>query len=230
MTQKYPEICPQNLIEPWWEKCDGDGYRPGRLIWAHLPHTDQDPYTLEAVGRDVATEHQTANFRIKKFNVGARIQKRNLPVAAMPLYAGETFCIYRTKKRPAIILSKGGSKINDRLTRNMAKWRTNPTILAAPSYGNKGGFNEEFCDRIRRIEYPHFMWDLLPIDGRGIASIFRFDHIQPIGRSKNTIEFTPYCLSLKAIVFIREWIDWLFSGQMEKESELCQTRETLMGC
>jgi hypothetical protein len=194
---------------------------------AHLPHVDKIPYTLEVVGRKDPKEHQTARVRIKTFRIGEPPRKKDLPVSAMPLHEGEIFCVYRAKKRPAIIVSKGGTEVRDSLTRDMAKARTNPTILVAPSYGRNGKFTGEFSGRVRCIEYPQFLWEKLPIGGRE-ESIIRFDHIQPVGRSTKTIEFTPYCLSEKAMEFVRQWVDWLFTGTMREESDLCRTRDLLM--
>lgn len=228
MMMNYPDICPQALIEPWWEECDEDDFRPGKLVRAFLPHVDQNPYTLEPIGRDEPTEHQTGIVNIKSFKIGDTPLKKGLPVAAMPLYGNEMFCVYRTKKRPAIIISKGGTFIERALTKDRAKWRTNRTILLAPSYKVNGGFSNEFCERVRRCEYPQFLWDILPIGGTEKGSIIRLDHLQPAGRSNKSVEPTRYCLSDKAMAFVMEWVDWLISGCLDEESEFCETRQFLM--
>ncbi len=229
MTLKYPEICQQALIEPWWEEYTDTGYRPGRLIWAYLPHTDQVPYTLIPLGRsEDPTDHKTARVKIKSFSVGDPVRKKDLPVAALPLYNNESFGVYRTKKRPALIISKGGPPIESELTRDMSKSRTFPTVLVAPSYGADTGYTVEFLERVRRCEYPQFMWDFLPFGGKNEGSIIRFDHIQPVVRNKRFVEFTRHCLSKKAMVFVMQWIDWLITGQMDGESYLCETRNFLM--
>ena len=228
MTPNYPEICPQTLIEPWWEEDTGDDFKQGRLVWAFLPHVDQIPYSLEPVGRDEPTEHRTAHGNIKRFKIGEPPKKKDLPVSAMSVYDNEILCVYRTKKRPAIIISKGGEFIDNELTKGKSKWRTNRTILLAPSYSVGEAFSEEFCERVRRCEYPQFMWDNLPIGSTKKGSIIRFDHLQPVGRSKKSIEFTNYCLNDKAMTFIMEWVDWLLSGYMNEKSKFCETRSFLM--
>lgn len=230
MIPKYPDICPQNLIEPWWEECADDEFREGKLVRAFLPHVDQVPYTLEPAGRDKPTDHQTAIVKIKPFEIKDPPLKNKLPVAAIPHYDNEMLCVYRTKKRPAIIISKGGSFVKKALTKDQSKWRTNPTILVVPSYSADKGFNVEFCERVRRCEYPQFLWDSLPVGGTQKGSIIRLDHLQPVGKSKKTVEFTNYCLSEKAMAFLMEWIDWLLTNQMDNESELCKTRSFLMSC
>lgn len=228
MTPKYPEICPQQLIEPWWEQCSDKIIKQGRLVWAFLPHVDQSPFTLEPVGRDEPTEHKTAQIRIKAFQIGNPPLAKNLPVAAMPLYDKEIFCVYRTKKRPAIVISKGGTLVEKALTRDLPKWRTNRTVLLAPSYSVDKGYGDEFCDRVRRCEYPQFLWDNLPIGGTEKGSIIRLDHLQPIGKGEKSIELTDYCLSEKALAFVLEWFDWLVTGNLKQKSIFCDTRSFLL--
>jgi len=122
MTLKYPDICQQAVIKPWWEEYSGIEYRPGRLIWAYLPHTDQVPYALIPLGRsEDPKDHETARVKIKSFSVGDPVRRKDLPVAALPLYDDERLGVYRTKKRPALIISKGGSPIENELTRDMSK-------------------------------------------------------------------------------------------------------------
>jgi hypothetical protein len=229
MTLNYPDVCQQALIEPWWEEYTGIEYRPGRLVWAYLPHADQSPYTLIPIGRaDDPTDHETARVKIKPFSIGDPVKKKDLSVAALPLYENEKFYVYRTKKRPAVIISKGGPLIENELTRGMSKSRTVPTVLVAPSYGADIGYRKEFIERVRRCEYPQFIWDYLPIGGKEKGSIIRLDHMQPVVRSTRSIELTQYCLSEKAMAFVMQWIDWLVSGRMDQDSTLCQTREFLM--
>jgi len=228
MTQNYPDVCPQKLIEPWWENCPDNTIKPGRLVWSFLPHVDQTPYTLEPIGREEPTEHATGKVRIKAFQIDSPPSFKTLPVAAMPLYEKEMFGVYRTKKRPAIIISKGGTLVEKSLTKNKSKWRTNRTVLLAPSYSVDKGYSDEFCERVRRCEYPQFLWDFLPIGGTEKGSIVRFDHIQPAGKSEKSIELTEYCLSEKAMEFIFEWIAWLIAGVLDEDSIFCETRALLM--
>ena len=229
MTLNYPDVCQQSLIEPWWEEYTGIEFKPGRLVWAYLPHADQVPYTLIPIGRtDDPTDHGTAKVKIKSFSIGDSVKKKDLSVAALPLYENEKFCVYRAKKRPALIISKGGPLIESKLTRDMSKSRTVPTILLVPSYGADIGYRKKFIERVRRCEYPQFIWDFLPIGGKEKGSIIRLDHMQPVVRNTRYIELTQYCLSEKAMIFVMQWVDWLVSGQMDKDSILCQTRDFLM--
>jgi len=160
MIPTYPEICPQALIDPWWVEYTGDEYRPGRLVWSVLPHPDQVPYELIPEGRESATDHSTGRVIIKSFSMGEPVKKKvSLPLAAMPVYDKEIICAYRTKKRPAIIISKGGLPVEKSMTKDMSKSRTAITVLVAPAYSVEQRYRAELIERIRRCEYPQFMWD-----------------------------------------------------------------------
>jgi hypothetical protein len=71
-------------------------------------------------------------------------------------------------------------KVDRQLTSGKPKWQTAPPVLVAPYYGvdeggKRAGFKSEFVSRIRRCDYPQFMWDKLPIRGNTIESILRLD-------------------------------------------------------
>lgn len=132
------------------------------------------------------------------------------------------------KRKRTVKKVKSGPLIEKELTRDISKSRTVPTVLVAPSYGADVGYRKEFIERVKRCEYPQFIWDYLPIGGKERGSIIRLDHIQPVVRSTRSIESTRYCLSEKAMAFVMQWVDWLVSGRMDQDSSLCQTRDFLM--
>jgi len=106
-------------------------------------------------------------------------------------------------------------------------------LLVAPYYGaepsgTRGGLKEEFVKRIRRCEYPQYLWDKLPINGSTEESILRFDHIQPIARNPDTYESTPYCMSEEAITVLDEWLSWLFKEKLSEDGILLDVRKGLM--
>lgn len=128
---------------------------------------------------------------------------------------------------------QGWPPIDRSLTRNKAKWQTNPTVIVAPYYGveqttKRGGFNPVFVDRVRLCEYPHFMWEKLPTEGSAKGSIMRLDQMQPVGRSRDSIEFTNYCLSERALIILDEWLEWLFTGSLDKNTNLSEIRDVLL--
>ena len=113
------------------------------------------------------------------------------------------------------------------------RWQTAPTILVAPYYGadregKRSGFREEFVERIRRCEYPHYIWDILPLPGGAGESILRLDHIQPIGKHYESYEWTHYSLSEEAMLILNEWLYWLLEGELPEKSTLLEIREALL--
>ena len=108
------------------------------------PCSPETPYVIEPIGRNEPTEHGSGVIRIKPFRIGDPIKRKNLPLAALPLFGNEILCAYRTKRRPAIIISKGGSHIDENLTSGKAKSRTNRTVLVAPSFSVRDAFSPEF--------------------------------------------------------------------------------------
>lgn len=159
----YPDESLQAFIEPdpWWEPTESIEYGRGRLIKAFLPHVDQNPYIAIPIGRSEPAEHREATVKFVPLDIRQAIRYPNLPVAALPQFPAERWGVYRIKKRPALILGSGGSKVDNNLTAGKAKWQTNRTVIVAPYYGvdegeKRSGFNPVFVDRIRRCEYPQF--------------------------------------------------------------------------
>src|SRR6185295_5725375 len=170
VIRSYPNDCPQALYKTWWVKDDHPQLARGRLIWAFLSHTDQQPMALVVEGRVEATDHSSAFYRVEPLRIGSPPRDPRLPVAALPLETGDIRIVQRAKRRPAIVLSEGGPEVAPALRVGEARWQTSATILVAPFYGvdrdgTRGGWNPGFVDRIRRCEYPQYMWDQLPLAG-----------------------------------------------------------------
>ncbi len=114
----YPDYSIQGVLSPtpWWEKDSNRDYQRGRLVKFFAPHVDQIPFTLIPVGRDEATEHNTALVKIAPLDIRSLIRYPQLPVAALPQYKKEVRAVYRAKKRPGLIVCSGGTKISKILT------------------------------------------------------------------------------------------------------------------
>ena len=110
MTQKYPDDSLQNYCSSWWGRAQDQQVRRGRLLWAFVPHVDQHPYVLVPEGRSEPTEHGSADYRVEPLQ-GTLPVAAKLPVAGLPHYAGEVRLGLRAKKRPALVLSAGGSDV-----------------------------------------------------------------------------------------------------------------------
>lgn len=235
MIQMYPDDSIQGLLSPtpWWKEDNNLDYRRGRLVKFFAPHVDQNPFTLIPIGREEATEHKTALVKITPLDIRSLIRYPELPVAALPQYSKEIRAVYRARKRPGLIVSSGGFRVQKQLTLGKAKWQTSRTVIVAPYYGAdegelRSGYKPAFVKRIRRCEYPQYMWDLLPINSSTEESIMRLDHLQPVGRSQDSIELLDYCLSDDALLLFDEWLEWLIKGSLEKETLFGKLREDLL--
>lgn len=228
----YPDDCVQHLVEPtWWEKDEGKNLRRGRLVRAHIPISDQIPNKLTVVGRNDPRDHSAANFKIEPSRISQRAKKPGLPVAATPQFENEEFGVYRVKKRPAIIVADGSEEVPTKLIRGMANRNTSPMVLLAPAFGceggqKRGGYNQEFVDKIRRCSFPQFFWDKIPLTGAA-ESIFRFDQIQPMGKHHDAIEITEHCLSREALDVLDDWLYWYCFEVVPKDGVLAMIREAV---
>jgi len=184
-------------------------------------------------GGEDPTQHKIVQVRIEPLNIRKVIRYPDLPLAALPQREKEIRTVYLAKKRPALILSSGGPSVKKRLIKGKPNWQTNPTVIVAPYYGTeqgmkRAGFNPEFLERVRLCEYPQFIWDRLPLNKDTNQSIMRLDHVQPVGRSGDSIEFTDFCLSERALLFLDEWIEWLKTGNLDTTTKLCEIRDVLL--
>jgi hypothetical protein len=220
----YPDDCVQSIIQPadWWVRNEDRGLCRGALIFAFVPHVDQVPYTMEPVGRTQADQHDSANLRVTPLTIRQPRRGTDLPVAAMPLNAGELWTAYRAKKRPCLVIGSQSPVVHRALIRGMAKHATAPTVLAAPYYGidrdgKRAGYKPAFVERVRHCEYPQFLWDCLPISGPK-ESLLRLDHLQPIGTHHNSYELSEFRLSDQAMEVVDELAQWLIMGGVEEDS------------
>jgi len=233
VTQRYPEDSLQFYCSPWWGRAQDEQIRRGRLLWAFVPHVDQHPHVLIPEGRSEPTEHGSANYRFEPLRGSTLPAEAKLPVAGLPGYPGEVRLVLRAKRRPVLVLSTGGVDVPKALRVGGARYQTNPTLIAAPYYGadqggSSGGWKPEFVTRIRRCEYPQYMWDSLPLSGRE-ESILRLDHMQPIGRHGESYELTDFVLHEDALALVDEYLAWFLMGGFPVDSLLNEIRSTLLG-
>jgi len=231
-VNEWPKDSIQDLVGEWWIEKNPRQIERGRLIWAYLPHIAQQPMILIPEGRPEPTEHNRALFSLEVFDIDHPPVPPKMPVAALPFYSEETRMVFRTKKRPALILCQGGAIIEKGLRTGGAK-KFAPTCLVAPYYGGdqsgrRAGFKDEFKALARRAAWPQFIWDMLPVASRTNESILRLDHLQPIPRERNAIQLTPFCLSRDAQIIVDEWLDWLMTGTFSEDSLLLGVREDLL--
>ena len=94
--------------------------------------------------------------------------------------------------------------------------------------GSRGGWNPDFVSRIRRAEYPQYLWDLLPIarSGEG-GSILRFDNAFSVSQHGDAYAHCGHRLSDEAVGYLAQWFRCLVSGELEKDSPLDYLRREL---
>jgi hypothetical protein len=141
--------------------------------------------------------------------------------------------VYRAKRRPVLVISAGGTEIPRELRVGAARFQTNSTLIVAPYYGadqggSSGGWKPEFVTRIRRCEYPQYMWDALPLQGRN-ESILRLDHLQPLGKHGESHELTDFQLHPEAMDLVDEYLTWLFLGGLPADGLVHEIRSVLLG-
>lgn len=218
----------------WWTTAPKGELRRGRLVHAFVPHVDQIPLTLNTEGRAQPTEHSTALVKLEAMRVHQPAPPiSQLPVAALPhQHGGNVYAVYRAKRRPALVLSIGGTTVEKAVRGSAAKWQHAPTITVAPYYGTEsattGGWPAAFVERINQAEYPQYILDTLPIGGGKKDSVLRLDHAQPIGRHQDSYEATEHCLTDAAMRLVDEWYLWLLTGQLEADGALDVARKLLV--
>jgi hypothetical protein len=229
----FPEDCIQAVVggQKWWEKQQTPQLCRGSIVFAFAPHVDQVPYAFEPVGRKEAEIHDKAIVRVAPLSVDQPLKQAQLPVAAMPLHQGEVWAAYRAKRRPCLVISCNNPSVDPALTKGMANNATAPTCLVAPYYGvnqsgKRGGYHAAFVERVRRCEYPQFMWDVLPFAG-GEESILRLDHIQPIGTHYKAYKPSGYGLCSDAIIVLDELLGWLLRGGVPADSLIAMYRQEI---
>lgn len=225
MPTEYPDDSVQGFVDEWWTKSTDKEVGRGRLIRALVLYPDQKPYRVTPEGRgDNPADHTHARLKVEPFSFDSAPRGDGLPVAGLPLRKGESFIASRGKVRPCVVLSTGGPQVEKYLRLGSAGWQSAATMLVAPFYGadqdgSRGGWNPEFVERIRRAEYPQYMWDKLPLGG-STESILRLDHIFPIGRDPAAYRLTDFALSPKAMRLLDDWLDWLLVGSVDAGSDL----------
>lgn len=231
-TKTFPKDTVQGLAiesgEKWWVEDKTDRFCRGRLGWSTLNHVGRVPVELTAEGRKNPAQHEV--FKAKIVPLRELRTRGSLPVAALPSTPHERNLVYWGKRRPALLVcasplipGPAGKKHND-----------NGTRLVVPAYGadqngKRRGFSEEIMLRARRAMYSQYLVDRLPLPGQTVESVFRFDHIQPVGKDPKWFFPTKWRLSEFALMFVEQWAHWHLTGVIVEESEeLAMFKEVLL--
>lgn len=231
---KYPEDSIQFFAGRWWEQIEPRALERGRFIWTFVAYPEPSPLRLTPKGRDDSRDHHHAIVKIEPHRIGDPLTQDldTLPAAALPVREGEAYFVSRGKIRPALVVSTGGTQVRRELVGRAAAWQVNRTALVAPYYGvegdgTRGGWPEEFVKRIRRAEYPQYVWDILPGSRSEQGSIVRLDHLLPVSQHQEAYRLTEYRLSEEALGYVDDWLSWCLTGQLAEKSALAYLREEL---
>ncbi|MFH0810425.1 MAG: hypothetical protein V2A77_08175 [Pseudomonadota bacterium] len=131
-----------------------------------------------------------------------------------------------------LILSMGGLEIPKAVSHGGPGYQRKPCVLVVPFYGgdqdgSRAGFSPEFVERIKRIEYPQYIADTLPL-GNLAMSIMRLDHVLAVGCAPSNFELMPHRLSNDALELVLDWFRWLVEGSLPTGSLLEWARSELM--
>lgn len=228
MPIKYPDDCIQSICgsDSWWIEHPSRQLCRGALLVGFVPHVDQVPYTLTPVGRTNATEHGRADVKVAALKVDQSAVQPTLPVAAMPLHDGEVWAAYRAKRRLCLVLSSVNGSVG--VSSNFAS----PSLLIAPYYeldkkAGRPGYSQPFIDRVRRAEYPQFLWDLLPAEGAEAPYLLRLDQLQAFSAQSLAYRVLPYRLGNEALSCLDAQLTWLLRGGIPDGHNLATFRQLM---
>ncbi len=230
----FPDDSIQHVVGgPWWETTTDKSLCVGRLVWAYVPHVDENPTTLVVEGRtDNAGNHGEARLKLTALDVRSKPPQPSLPVAALPLHDGEAYLVSRGKKRPCIVVGIS-PPIDKSIQRGQPKWQFSRTLAVLPAYGveqteKRTGFDPEFVRRVRAGEFPAYHWDRWPGSSEKEGSMFRLDQVATIGAGSLAVETSDLRLSESARAVLRERMEWLATDTLDPASAFSIARELLL--
>lgn len=232
--ESFPDDSIQHVIEgAWWETTPDRTLCVGRLVWAYVPHVDENPTTLVVEGRtDDAGNHGEARLTLTALDVRSRPPQARLPVAALPLHDGEAYLVSRGKKRPCIVVGIS-PEIDKSIRQGQPKWQFSRTLSVLPGYGveqndKRTGFNPAFVKRVRAGEFAAYHWDRWPTSAEKQGTIFRLDQVATIGAGSRAVESSDLRLSESARTVMRERLEWLATDTLDPDSAFSIARELLL--
>jgi hypothetical protein len=232
VSQEYPEDALQHYFDDWWTEDNSQDLLRGRLVSAFVPFVGQDPQELLPIGREEATEHESARYRLRALDVDSQPPPEDpLPVAAMPLRPGERRIVLRGKFRPALVYATAAEELPRCLRQRLVDWIKDRCCLVIPGFGvdadgSRAGWPEELVARIRRCEYPQFLWDQIP--GASMSTVFRLDQLQPISMARSSYDCRRYRLVEGAMRLLDEWVVWHCTGYLAERSQLRAFRDEFL--
>lgn len=208
----YPEDAIQSLVAPWWTAAHPTTLARGRLVFAYAQHADARSFALTVEGRKEPTDPSRARMHLAPLRADAPPSPPSPPSPAMPLEPGETWCVHRARWRPCLVVGATGPAVHRPLRSAAPEAPVGPALLIAP-YDEVTALDPGFVARARRAEYPHCLWDRLPLAGNREV-ILRLDQLQPLGRDPLGFEWTEHTLSPGALGLLDAWLAWNTTGAL----------------
>jgi len=193
-----------------------DAYCFGQFFWTHAYYPHENLELWRPISdpseptKTIAREFQIVSSAPDKFS-------RSLPLGAPPLKTNEEFLVIRAKVRPVVLIFPEIpiSLNTEKEQRKVVRKR----CLVAQVFSLKDTntrqpkFSQEFVDRVRRLEYPQFMFlpeksGLLEVD-----SLLRLDECQSVF----TKHLQPYQWALNNDLqdLLRGQLQALFNGDSQ---------------
>lgn len=208
----YPEDAIQSLVAPWWTTTQSTTLARGRLVYAFVQRADAHSFALTVEGRKEPTDPSRARMHIAPLRSNAPSKPPSPPSPALPLEPGEAWCVRRARWRPCLVVGVTGPAVHQPLRTAAPDDPVGPALLLAP-YDDVAALDPGFVARARRAEYPHCLWDRLPLAGDREV-LLRLDQMQPLGRDPLGFEWTGHALSPAALAVLDAWLAWNLSGAL----------------
>ncbi len=208
----YPDDAIQSLVAPWWTSTQSSTLARGRLVYAFVQRADAHSFALTVEGRKEPAEPSSARMRLSPLRSDAPPKPPSPPSPAVPLEANEAWCVRRAHWRPCLVVGVTGPAVHRPLRTAERETPVGPALLLAP-YDDVAALDAGFVARARRAEYPHLLWDRLPL-ASDREVLLRLDQMQPIGRDPLGFEWTEHALSPAALSVLDAWLAWNLTGAL----------------
>lgn len=193
-----------------------DAFCFGQLFWTHAyyPHENLD------VWRPVPDPSEPTKTFANTFRIESSAPdrfKRSFPLAAPPLKSNEEFLVIRAKRRPVVLICTE-TKITLETEREQRKISRKRCLVAQvfslkDTTTREAKYSKGFVDRVRKLEFPQFMF--LPEKGGllEVDSLLRLDECQS-GFTRHLEPFQ-WALNYDLQDLLRGQLQALFTGNYE---------------
>lgn len=222
----YPDDSIQSMVAPWWVAERGDLLSRGRLVYTYAQHAEPHPFLLTAEAKKEPSDPSRVRLRLEPFQTDDAPRAPSPPTPALPFEAGEAWSVRRVRRRPCLVLGVSGPAVHRPARTAVREAHGSPALLVAPYY-DAAGLDAGFVARVRRAEYPHCVWDRLPMEGEREV-ILRLDLMQPMGRDPLGFDWTEHALSAGALAVLDAWVGWSVMGVLGA-GDLGDFRELVRG-